>query len=152
MIIKASNIKVFSNISAWRRRYCVGGFVTSARLMQSRALVARVSSARGARCASLTAPVGVLMEITLHLQHHGSSCALSIYQRAPHNIEHLAVIASVFALALRLCFETILVSAGALLSSLPALCFRLCRHSASRLCRCSALSALVWFLVSALHF
>ena len=98
--------------------------------MQSRALVARVSSARGVRCASLTAPVGVLMEITLHVQHNVSSCVLSIYQRAPHEIEHLAVIARVFALAFRLCFETILVSAGALLSSLPALCFRLCRRSA----------------------
>ena len=104
--------------------------------MQSRALVARVSSATKARCASLTALVGVLMTVTFHVQHHGSSCALSIYQRAPHELEHLALISRVFSLTLRLCFETILVSAGALLSSLPTLC----------------ISSLIWFLVSARDF
>ena len=63
-------------------------------------------------------------------------------ESAPHEIEHLAVIARVFALVLRLCFETLLVSPGALhlvsagthVSSLPALCShcsRLCWRSAS---------------------
>ena len=83
-----------------------------ARLMQSRALAARVSGARGARCTPFTAPVGVLVEITLHVQHHGSCCALS---------------ARVFALALRERKHEH-VSVSRRFSSLPALCSRLCRH------------------------
>ena len=43
--------------------------------MQSRAYVARVSGAGGARCAPLSAPVGVLVEINLHVQRN--RCALS---------------------------------------------------------------------------
>ena len=46
-----------------------------------------------------------------------------VYSRARLTSSRIfAVFARVFALAFRLCFETILVSAGAVLSSLPALC------------------------------
>ena len=49
--------------------------------MQSRAYVTRVSGVRGGRCASLSAPVGVLVEINFHVQRN--RCALSyISERA----------------------------------------------------------------------
>ena len=112
----------------------VGGVVTRARLMQSRAWAARVSGARGARCAPLTAPVGVLMEVSRTLS-------------TTNELERLAVIARVFPLSLpshsrrvqflslSLCVlsQPVLVTAGALLSSLPALCSHICRCSASAL-------------------
>ena len=66
-----------------------------------------------------------------------------IAERAARARVFLAVIARVFALALRLCFETILVSVGAMLSSLPALCISSLPALTSRLCRRSALTALV---------
>ena len=86
------------------------------------ARAARVSGDRGARRVPLTAPVGLLVEITFHVLHDGSRCALSIQQSAPHELEHLAVIARV--LSLSLC-----VSVSRRVSSLPALCSRLCRGS-----------------------
>ena len=66
-----------------------------------------------------------------------------IAERAARAQAFLAIIARVFALALRLCFETILVSAGALLSSLPALSSRLCSASVSSLPRLR-LSLIAW--------
>ena len=58
------------------------------------------------------------------------------------------VIARVFALALRLCFETILVSADALLSSLPALCISsLLGLSVSSLPALCSLCSCLWSLL-----
>ena len=106
------------------------------RLMQSRAWVARLSGARGARCAPLTAPVGVLVEIALHVQHQGSTSS-SIW------------------LSLLLFLLSLCVSVSRRFSSPPALCFRLCRRflSAFRLCRLSCVLprlCLCYALVSAL--
>ena len=101
----------------------VGGVVTRARLMQSRAWAARVSGARGARCAPLTAPVGVLVEIALHVQHHQGRCALSLYRRARRTSSNFRLSLLVFSLSL-------CVSLSRRVSPLPALCSRLC----SRLC------------------
>ena len=70
--------------------------------------------------------------------------ALFLYSRARRTSSSIWLSLLVFfSLALRLCFETLLVSAGALLSSLPALCAL--PALTSRLCRRSALSALVSF-------
>ena len=59
----------------------LGGCVTRQRTYAMGPRVARVRGGRDARCSSLPGPVGVLMEITLHAQLHGSRSAraLSLY-------------------------------------------------------------------------
>ena len=106
------------------------------------------------RCALLMAPVGVLVEIALHVRHHDGRCSLSlslsiyiyIYEyiyntrarRTRSSFRRSLLV--VFSLALLLSFETRFVSAGALLSTLPALplcisslpaalCSRLCSQN-----------------------
>ena len=82
-------------------------------LSQSRVWVARVSGARGARCAPFTAPVGVLVEITLQVQHHGSRCALLYSARACRCSCFLSHFASLFRDAFCLCRRSAFDSAGA---------------------------------------
>ena len=94
---------------------CVAAVVTRARLMQSRAYVARVSGAWGARCAPLSAPVGVLVEINLHVQRN--RCALSYNSeratRAPAFWLSLLVCGTLsFFLRLFLCRLFLSLSAG----------------------------------------
>ena len=71
--------------------------------------------------------------------------ALSLHKRARRT-------SSSFRLSLLVFSFSLCVSVWRRFSSLPALCFRLCRHSASRLCWRSALSGLVSGLVSGLCF
>ena len=99
--------------------------------MQSRAWAARVSGTRGARCAPLTAPVGVLVEIALHLQDHDGRCALYIKERAAraralgcHCSCFLSRFASLCHDAFHLWRGSAFVSAGSL-----AFCSRFCRRS-----------------------
>ena len=102
----------------------VGGVVTRVHLIQQRACCDRGDSR-----VHLRASVGVLVEITLHVLHDGSRCALSIQQSAPHELERLVVIARVLSLSLCVSVSrrvsssrrSAFVSAGVLFSSLPAL-------------------------------
>ena len=83
-------------------------------LIQQRACCSREGD-RSARCRPLMAPVGVLMEIALHLLHDVSRCALSAERTA--RAQAFGCHCSCFlALAVRLCAQ-------------PALCFRLSRRS-----------------------
>ena len=53
-------------------------------------LIALVSGAGGASCAPITAPVGVLVEISLHVRrHHSSRCAHFLLEYAPHQLKQL---------------------------------------------------------------
>ena len=115
--------------------------------MQSRAWAVRVS---GARCAPLTAPVGVLVKIDLHVQHHEGRCALSLNRRARRTSSSFRLSLLVVSLSLCVSFKTCFVSAVVLLSSLPALCFLPCRRflsafrlAGSRVLHSSLLSTLL---------
>ena len=94
--------------------------------MQPRAYIARVSGARGPRCAPQSAPVGVLVEINLHVQRN--RCALSY-------ISKRAARTRAFALSL-LVYATLCVSLSlpAIFLSLPALCVILCVSLCVSLC------------------
>ena len=93
--------------------------------MQLLAWASRVSGARGARRAPVTALVRVLVKIALHLQHHEGRCALSLYiytvgERAAraralgcHCSWFLSRFASLFRHAFRLCRRSAFVPSGA---------------------------------------
>ena len=61
-------------------------------------------------------------------------------------IAERAALARAYLLSLLVFTLSLCVSVSIRFSSLPALCFRLCRHSASRLCS-ALLSSLVWSLL-----
>ena len=93
---------------------------------------------------------GVLVEITLHVQTT-AAVALSLQESAPHELEHLAVIARVISLSLSLSLVGVSSNARPALSaslslSRLTLCSRLCLGYASRSLR--ATSTLVYVLVN----
>ena len=96
--------------------------------MQSRAWVARVRGAKVARCALLRQPLACSWR-SLSTCNTTTVVALSLHRRARRTSSSFRLSFLVFSLSLRFSLETILVSAGALLS---------------------LLSSLIWSLVSAL--
>ena len=127
----------------------VGGVVTRARLMQSRAWAARVSGARGARCAPLTAPVGARVDRSPSATPRRPLRSLYIGEPAARARALKAVITRGFSLALCLSFETCFVSAGVLLSSLPALPLCVSSRRLSRSALVSAIDSTPVCLISA---
>ena len=95
----------------------VGCFITSARLMQLRAWVARVSRARGARCASITAPLAFQWR-SCSMSNTTAVVALYLYEKRASFFLSFSCLcfrfASLFQDASRLCWRSAVVSAGAI--------------------------------------